>query len=270
MALMVPIKIQCGCGQRYAFQVEPVGGQMPAAVSCPKCGTDGTTAANAVLLQQFQPQPAVAVATANGAPAAARVAVPVGAGSQIRVGAPSAPSTVSIPAPQAGGAAPSLRPTGAPSSVRVSGMAPPAVAAAEATAHAPAPAERKRLPGQLDPDRAAGEARAKIMWGDDPAEITKYLMSQGFSADEAKSTLAPMLADRAQMVRKAGVGRMFVGTGMMLLPVVSTIVCLIIGYFPIKLLAITVAIGIWGGWKFLSGLIMFLSPKSEKGDVADM
>src|ERR1044071_8207891 len=98
MALMVPIKIQCGCGQRYAFEVEPVAGQMPAAVSCPKCGTDGTTAANAVLSQQFQAQPAVAVATPNGA-AAPRVSVPVG-GSQIRVGAPSTPSTVSIPAPQ--------------------------------------------------------------------------------------------------------------------------------------------------------------------------
>lgn len=108
------------------------------------------------------------------------------------------------------------------------------------------------------------------MWGDDPAEITKYLMAQGFSAEEAKATMAPMLADRAAMVRKAGVSRMFVGTGMMLLPVVTTVLCLMIGYIPIKLLAITVAIGIWGGWKFLSGLIMFLSPKSEKGDVADM
>jgi hypothetical protein len=156
------------------------------------------------------------------------------------------------------------------------GAAPVAAAtaavAAEASAHsaAPAPTERKRLPGQLDPSRAAGEARAKIMWGDDPAEITKYLMAQGFSAEEAKATMAPMLADRAAMVRKAGVSRMFVGTGMMLLPVVTTVLCLMIGYIPIKLLAITVAIGIWGGWKFLSGLIMFLSPKSEKGDVADM
>jgi hypothetical protein len=25
---MVPIKIQCGCGQKYAFDVEPVGGRM--------------------------------------------------------------------------------------------------------------------------------------------------------------------------------------------------------------------------------------------------
>ena len=34
---MIPIKIQCGCGQRYAFDAEPV------------CGEDGTTTANEVI-----------------------------------------------------------------------------------------------------------------------------------------------------------------------------------------------------------------------------
>lgn len=43
---MMPIKIQCGCGQRYAFEVEPVCGRMPDAIICPVCGADGTSAAN--------------------------------------------------------------------------------------------------------------------------------------------------------------------------------------------------------------------------------
>jgi hypothetical protein len=43
---MMPIKIQCGCGQRYAFDTEPVCGRMPARVACPICGEDGTNAAN--------------------------------------------------------------------------------------------------------------------------------------------------------------------------------------------------------------------------------
>jgi hypothetical protein len=42
----VAIKIECPCGQHYAFDVEPVGGQMPTAIACPTCGADGTTAAN--------------------------------------------------------------------------------------------------------------------------------------------------------------------------------------------------------------------------------
>jgi hypothetical protein len=46
---MIPIEIQCGCGQKYAFEVEPVGGRMPSAVACPACGADGTAAANAII-----------------------------------------------------------------------------------------------------------------------------------------------------------------------------------------------------------------------------
>ena len=48
---MIPIKIQCGCGQKYVFDVEPVGGRMAYAVQCPDCGVDGTAAANEVIAQ---------------------------------------------------------------------------------------------------------------------------------------------------------------------------------------------------------------------------
>lgn len=54
---MIPIKIQCGCGQRYAFDVEPVDGHMPYAVACPVCGVDGTAAANTVIAQAAPAEP---------------------------------------------------------------------------------------------------------------------------------------------------------------------------------------------------------------------
>ena len=43
------IKIECGCGTRYKFEVEPVNGRMPTAVQCPACGADGTNAANEII-----------------------------------------------------------------------------------------------------------------------------------------------------------------------------------------------------------------------------
>jgi UDP-N-acetylmuramyl pentapeptide phosphotransferase/UDP-N-acetylglucosamine-1-phosphate transferase len=46
---MIPVKIQCSCGQRYVFDIEPVCGRMTSSVSCPVCGADGTTAANEVI-----------------------------------------------------------------------------------------------------------------------------------------------------------------------------------------------------------------------------
>lgn len=46
---MIPIKIHCGCGQRYAFDIEPVCGRMPGKVTCPVCGLDGTRVANEII-----------------------------------------------------------------------------------------------------------------------------------------------------------------------------------------------------------------------------
>lgn len=49
LKFMMPVKIQCGCGQRYAFDVEPFCGRMPFPVACPVCGADGTRAADEVI-----------------------------------------------------------------------------------------------------------------------------------------------------------------------------------------------------------------------------
>src|SRR5262245_32157374 len=57
---MIPVKIQCGCGQKYSFEVEPVNGQMANAVACPVCGVDGTVAANQIIAQTLAARPAVA------------------------------------------------------------------------------------------------------------------------------------------------------------------------------------------------------------------
>jgi hypothetical protein len=46
---VIPVKIQCGCGQRYAFDIEPVCGRMPGRIACPVCGVDGTRVANEVI-----------------------------------------------------------------------------------------------------------------------------------------------------------------------------------------------------------------------------
>jgi hypothetical protein len=68
------IKLQCGCGTKYAFEVEPVNGCMPVRVQCPSCGTDGTFDANQIIARKFQyappppsapmPRPAPSVARA--------------------------------------------------------------------------------------------------------------------------------------------------------------------------------------------------------------
>jgi hypothetical protein len=49
------IKVQCPCGAKYSFEVEPVEGQMPFAVNCPACNADGTEMANERIAAQAGP-----------------------------------------------------------------------------------------------------------------------------------------------------------------------------------------------------------------------
>lgn len=46
------IKIQCPCGTKFAFDVEPSGEEMPVAVACPDCGADATGQANEQIHRQ--------------------------------------------------------------------------------------------------------------------------------------------------------------------------------------------------------------------------
>ena len=77
---MTSVKVECDCGQRYAFDVEPVHGRMPAPVACPTCGADGTAKANAILAQMpvavSRAITPLAVSLAIAAPAAVAVAAP--------------------------------------------------------------------------------------------------------------------------------------------------------------------------------------------------
>ena len=52
------IKIQCGCGTRFAFEVEPVNGRMPVRVKCPGCDADATDLANEAIRQEYGAAPA--------------------------------------------------------------------------------------------------------------------------------------------------------------------------------------------------------------------
>jgi hypothetical protein len=45
------VKVECPCGQRYKFDIEPVNGRMPTTVSCPVCALDGTAVAEAIIQQ---------------------------------------------------------------------------------------------------------------------------------------------------------------------------------------------------------------------------
>ena len=64
---MIPVKIICRCGQKYAFDVYHVNGRMPGPVFCPLCGCEGTAEADRFIARALhgktQPLPPPSVAT---------------------------------------------------------------------------------------------------------------------------------------------------------------------------------------------------------------
>jgi hypothetical protein len=216
---MMPIKIECGCGQHYAFDVEPVDGRMPSTIACPSCGVNGTGAANEIIAQQLTALP-VAAAALSPAP--------------MRIVAPQNPVRVAAP-------------------VKI----------------APTTARRNLLPGQVDRTQAEHEARAKAMWGDSQEEVTKYLMIQGFGHQEALSIAKLIFQERAAAVRANGIRKIFVGSGLMCVPIIALLIFLHIGVIPMKLFGLTLMVGFYGIWLVINGILMAVAPKSEQGDVAD-
>jgi uncharacterized protein YxjI len=85
---MMEVKIQCACGAKYKFDVEPIDGLMPGPIQCPVCHGDGTAAANEIIRQQ------VSGTAATGAPGP--VAPP--ARSSLRVAGPTG-DTMHVSAP---------------------------------------------------------------------------------------------------------------------------------------------------------------------------
>jgi hypothetical protein len=74
------IKVQCSCGSKFKFEIEPVNGRMPWAINCPSCGVDATSLANEVLaasgVQQSGGGPApVALPRTVAAPVASRLRI---------------------------------------------------------------------------------------------------------------------------------------------------------------------------------------------------
>lgn len=199
---MIPIKIQCECGQKYAFEIEPVNGQMPSTIACPTCGADGTSTANSIIAQHL---------TSSSPP--------------VRVAVPSAQPAPTRPAP-------------------------------------------RRLPGQPDPQQAIHEARAKMLWGDTQQEVLSYLMIQGFSRQEASDHVKALHKERIATVRATGMRKILTGVGCICVPIVALIIFLSIGYIPIKIFAATVAVGLFGAYMVITGMLKVLSPKMEQGDAS--
>ena len=124
-----------------------------------------------------------------------------------------------------------------------------------------------RALGLVDRATAETEARAKISWGDSQDDVIKYLMIQGFSAPEASALVRELFKERLAALRVKGVRKIVMGVGLMFVPVVAWSAH--VAMISLKLMGGAIAVGLWGCWLVLNGIIMLVAPKLESGDVAE-
>src|SRR5690242_11072229 len=66
-------------------------------------------------------------------------------------------------------------------------------------------------------------ARAKVFWGESRDDVFKHLIDNGFSAEEANAIIEMFFSERAVTLRKWGVKKMLLGTGILALGLVPWI-----------------------------------------------
>jgi hypothetical protein len=113
-----------------------------------------------------------------------------------------------------------------------------------------------------------GEARTRIIWGEQPVAVINFLCQNGYSIARAEALVALLLGQRYRLIRQRGVRRLLVGTA-----VVPICALLVIAVFPKNPEAVfsgdtdgMVITGLvvgffWGVWKLMDGLRDLLRPE---------
>ena len=114
------------------------------------------------------------------------------------------------------------------------------------------------------------EARAKILWGEEPNGVVIFLRTNGFSAEDASALVDELLDERRATVRGIGVKKIVVGSFLVVLPVAFWLVSwYVVGVVYLWPFAGTVCGGLWGAYQVVNGAIKLSSPDSHEGDLTD-
>jgi hypothetical protein len=113
------------------------------------------------------------------------------------------------------------------------------------------------------------EARAKITWGEDIQEVTNHLISNGYERQEAEALILRLKQEREATIRKTGTKRILLGVPCIVVPFVAYAIFIQSPIFPMKAFGVTIAVGVFGAWKVMSGVLNILFPHMESGDLGE-
>ena len=119
------------------------------------------------------------------------------------------------------------------------------------------------------------EARARIVWGDQPASVRHFLTSNGMSTADADSKILELVRERTKEIRKTGLRGTCIG---------AIIACACASYilyalkhpstlFPSrqgKAMFFAGVVGLYGIWKLVNGLVDLVWPKSQTRSITEL
>lgn len=120
------------------------------------------------------------------------------------------------------------------------------------------------------------EARARIIWGDEPSSVRDFLTSNGMSVTDADAQLRNLMLERNAEIRRLGIRDVLIGAALLAgagiffyllfrsshLPRVSVRAGK--GYGVLAILAF------YALWRLVKGIIRLVRPKSEHGSIPDL
>ena len=129
---------------------------------------------------------------------------------------------------------------------------------------------------KMSTDELIVEARARIIWGDEPESVRSFLTSNGMSVTEANLKLKELTLERNAEIRKLGIRDVLIGVAL---------IGAAGGYFywlfrSSHLPRVGVRSGkghgvlalaaFYGLWRLINGIIRLVRPKAEHGSIPDI
>jgi hypothetical protein len=120
------------------------------------------------------------------------------------------------------------------------------------------------------------EARARIIWGDEPASVRYFLTSNGVAVAEADAKIEELTIERNAEIRKLGIRDVLIGMVLMVPAIIFFCILFARSHIP----SLTVRSGkgygvmalaaLYGLWRLVNGVIRLVRPKSEHGSIPDI
>ena len=128
----------------------------------------------------------------------------------------------------------------------------------------------------MNPDDLMVEARARIIWGDEPLSVRYYLTSNGMSAADADAQIKQFTLERNAEIRKLGIKNVLIGValigaaGIFFYPLYASSHIPSVSVRSGKGYGVLFGAALYGLWKLVKGIIYLVRPKSEHGSIPDI